>query len=322
MNRAHLHDHAPTWLQAWKQGWEDFWLAPADPRPLAAIRVIVGLTVLLYLWSFSGDLARWLGPAGLLSQPAAELITGGIDDRPQYRFSVLSLAGSPAELTAIHVGCLLIAAAFTIGLATRVSAALTLAVVLSYAHRTAGVGSLLDAVLPMFLLYLVIAPAGAFLSIDRLLQVPAWLRGGSGPGLAARIALRLMQVHFAALVFVMGAAKLYGDAWWDGEAMWFLMAQTHSRPLDLTFLREHPLLLNAWTHLVVYTQLALAPLVWSRLTRPVIVILAALAWVSLIPVTGQTLFCLFMAAAHGIYLPDWLSRLAGPAPVSQVLPAR
>lgn len=313
MNSAPVHDQAPAWFEAWKQGWEEFWLKPADPRPLATIRVVVGLTALLYLWSFSGDLARWLGPAGLLSPRAAELLTAGIDERPQYRFSILNLADTPAELSAIHVGCLVITAAFTIGLATRVSAALTLAVVLSYIHRTAAVGSLLDAVLPMFLLYLVIAPAGAFLSIDRLLQVPAWLRGGSGPGLTARIALRLMQMHFAALVFVMGAAKLYGDAWWDGEAIWFLLAQTHSRPLDFTFLREYPLLLNAWTHLVVYTQLALAPLVWSRLTRPIILILSVLAWLSLIPVTGQTLFCLFMAAAHGIYLPDWLSSFARPA---------
>jgi hypothetical protein len=111
-----------------------------------------------------------------------------------------------------------------------------------------------------------------------------------------------MQVHLAALYFVMGAAKLYGDFWWDGEAIWFLMAQTHSRPIDLSFLRGWELLLNAWTHLIAFTHLAFAALVWNRLTRPIVLALAAVTWLSLIPVTGQALLCLLMTAASVVYI--------------------
>jgi hypothetical protein len=268
-----------SWSQQWQQAWEQFWFTPADPRPLAALRIVVGLAALLYLWSFSYDLARWFGPQGLLAQETVDVLARGPDQRDVYRFSLLSLAHTPTELWVIHIAAI-----------------------------AAAIGGLLDPVLSMFLFYLCFAPAGACCSLDRLLGMPWWLAGGDRPSVAATIPLRLMQIHLAALYAVMGASKLYGNAWWDGEAIWLLMAQTHSRPLDLTGLRTWPFLLGGWAHLVAYTQLAFAALVWSRLTRPIILALAALAWLSLIPVTGQALFCLFMVAANIIYLPTWAVR--------------
>ena len=296
-----------SWPQAWKRAWEGFWFTPADSRPLAVIRIVVGLAALAYLASYSGDLVRWFGPHGLLPAETIAAVTG---DAPSFRFSLLHLADSPAELWTIHGMCVGAALLLTLGLASRAAAATTLIAVLSYVHRSFVFGGLIEPVLSMFLLYLCIAPCGAHLSLDRLLGMPAWLRGSDVPGVSATISLRLMQVHLAALYAVMGVTKLYGNAWWDGEAIWLLLAQTHSRPLDLTFLRDYPQLLAGWTHLIAYTHLAFAPLVWSSLTRPIVVTLAALTWLSLIPVTGQILFCLFMAAAVGIYLPGLLARLA------------
>jgi hypothetical protein len=294
-----------SWSQSWKRAWEGFWFAPADPRPLAVIRIVVGLTALAYLLSFGADLVRWFGPQGLLPPDALAAVTG---ESASYRFSVLLLADSPGELWTIHGMCVGAAALLTVGLATRGAAVGTLLAVLSYAHRGFPVASLIEPVLAMFLLYLCLAPAGAWCSLDRLLGMTVWLRGSDQPSVAANISLRLMQVHLAALYALMGITKLYGNAWWDGEAVWLLMAQTHSRPLDLTNLRGWPLLLSAWTHLIAYTHLAFAPLVWSRLTRPIVLTLATLTWLSLVPVTGQTLFCLFMAAASGIYVPDLVAR--------------
>lgn len=291
-----------TWSQQWQRGWERFWFTPADPRPLAAVRIIVGLAALLYLWSFSYDLARWFGPHGLVPSETASLIARGPDERAVYRYSLLSLTSSPTELWVVHIASIAAAAALTVGLATRLSTLLTLVAVLSYVHRAPLIGSLLEPVLSMFLFYLCFAPAGACCSLDKLLGMPAWLCGSDRPSVSAGITLRLMQIHLAALYAVMGAAKLYGNAWWDGEAIWLLVAQTHSRPLDLTRLRDWPYLLGGWTHLVAYTHLAFAALIWSRLTRPIVLTLATITWLSLIPVTGQTLFCLFMVAANVVYV--------------------
>jgi hypothetical protein len=106
---------------------------------------------------------------------------------------------------------------------------------------------------------------------------------------------------------MMGLTKLYGDAWWQGGAIWLLLAQTESRPLDLTGLRRAgqvgEYLLNFWTHTIIYFELAFPVLIWSRITRPILLALSIAIWSSLIVATGQSLFGLAMLATSIAFIP-------------------
>jgi hypothetical protein len=119
----------------------------------------------------------------------------------------------------------------------------------------------------------------------------------------ATLSLRLIQVHLAAFVLMMGTAKLNGDVWWEGEGIWHLLAQTHSRPIDLTALRGAELLVNFWTHAVVFVELAFPILVWPRLTRPLMLIAAVAVWLSLVLATGLWLFSLALIVASLAFVP-------------------
>jgi hypothetical protein len=112
-----------------------------------------------------------------------------------------------------------------------------------------------------------------------------------------------MQVHLAAFYLMMALSKTYGDAWWDGLAAWNLLAQTHSRPLDLSSLRGNEFLLNAWTHWIAWTQLLFPGLVWNRFSRPFILVAAGLMWLLLWLLTGLTSFCLLMLVGLLCFLP-------------------
>jgi hypothetical protein len=284
------------------------------------LRIGVGLITLAHFWSYQQDLTRWFGPRGLLPPDVVDVLVQGEEEPQAYRASHVPFAKSEAELWIVHAIFLAAAAAWTVGLGTRAAGAVTLAGVLSYVHAAPMLAGTLEPALSLMLFYLCLGPAGGALSLDRRLGLPRWLSGSHEPSLAANIALRLLQVHLAALYAVAGLSKLHGDAWWDGQAIWVLLAQTHSRPVDLSFLRStHAgrMLLDLWTHLVLYTQLAFAPLVFNRLTRPVVLACAALSWLSLIPVTGQLLLCLLMLAACAAYLPELVSQRLLP-----VAPAR
>jgi hypothetical protein len=163
--------------------------------------------------------------------------------------------------------------------------------------------------------YLTLAPSGACLSVDQCLR--ARRRAGAGspvpaaddraPSVAANIGLRLIQVHVAMFYAMMGLTKLYGDAWWQGEAIWILLAQTQSRPLDLTFLQRAgkfgEYAINLWTHGVVYFELALPVLVWYGWARRLLVALAAVVWLSIIAATGLVVFGLTMIVATAAFWP-------------------
>lgn len=308
------------WADAFGQAWNRFWFTPASPFPCAVLRILIGLIVVAHLLTLSGDLDRWFSRDAMLSQANIRaLINANVDD-PFFHYSYFSVL-TPTEAAIAHWAAIAVALLFTLGALTRVTGAVTLIALLAYIHRMPIVVAHAESVLVFLLAYLVIAPSGALFSID------AWLAARRGrpagkqpdePSVAAGIALRMIQVHLAAFIAMMGMSKFYGDAWWDGIAIWHLLAQTHSRPLDLTFLRRNEYLLNFWTHAVAYFELAFPVLVWPRLTRPIMLALAIVIWLSIIISSGLLSFGLLMIAASLAYWPpSTLRAVFGYAPATQ-----
>lgn len=299
-----------TWAEDFGRSWNEFWFRPADPTLCCLLRVGVGLVALLHLGSYGSDLARWFAAEGLLPAGTVDgLLGGGGTFHPTY----LTLAGSPTALWFCQACGLLAAAMLTLGLFSRASAALTAVATLALANRAPIISGQVEPVLIFMLLYLSLAPSGARFSLDALLIRPTLMRSSleliahkDEPSVLATLSLRLMQVHLAAFYLMMALAKTYGDAWWDGAAVWHLIAQTHSRPLDLSSLRRSEFLLNGWTHFIAWTQLLFPFLVWNRFSRPLVLTAAALLWVSMLPLTGLTSFCLLMLLATLCYLPPEL----------------
>lgn len=288
-------------------GWNRFWFTPADPLPLSLLRIGVGLLAAIYFLSYTGDLVLWFAPGGLLPMENVEPLVRTAPDAPLNRFSIFYSLSSPTELYAAHWACVIIALLFAAGLFTRITGALTAIAVLSYIHRVPILSSPLEPVLSMLTIYLVIGPAGKYFSLDRLL-LKRKADGGEKtanhePSLTANLSLRLMQVHFAAIVLAMALAKLNSYAWWEGEAVWHLLAQTISRPLDLTGLRTSKYLLNGWTHAIVYFELLFPVLIWNRLARPLLLGIGIALWLSLSLVTGMAMFSVGMILASLCYIP-------------------
>lgn len=113
----------------------------------------------------------------------------------------------------------------------------------------------------------------------------------------ATIATRLIQIHLALFVAMMGFSKLSGDVWWIGTGMWWLMARPESRLVDLTGLHATPKLVEAWTHLVVLFELTFPVLIWAPLARPLLLAWGLFTWASIALVTGDVPFALMMCVA-------------------------
>lgn len=306
-------------LDQFGRAWNRFWFTPADPLPCAVLRLLAGLLMAAYLLDQTASLPLWYARDGLLAPNVVdrllEITSGG---QPHYHLSYIRyLEGR--WLWAAHGLAILCSLALTAGWWSRTSNLLTLLALLAYVHRAPQVAGHAEPVLAFLLAYLLLAPSGACLSVD------AWLRrrrarasgapsatsdnaaGSPSPSIAANVSLRLIQVHLAMFTAMMGLTKLYGDAWWDGTAIWTLLAQTESRPWDLTGLRQlgdlGEYFLNAWAHLVVGVELALPVLIWSRGARLVLLPLAVLVWGSLVLATGLVLQMLALGTALIAFIP-------------------
>jgi hypothetical protein len=317
-----IREYFEMLVERFGQGWNRFWFTPSDPFTLGVIRVLTGIMAIYMVATFGPDLGAFFGKEGLIQPRLLEDLSAG---QPPYSFSYLNHLDTPAELTIAHGAGLAVLGLFTLGVATRVTSVLALVVVLSYIHRAPLVAAHFEWILAFMMFYLCLGPSGRCLSIDSLLSRRTRARSPHAPheeagaarnaaagSVAATVAIRLMQVHLAAVYLMMGLAKLMGGAqgsiWWTGDAMFWLVARPESRLVDLTGLHEY--VLNAWTHLVVWTEMLFPVLIWNRLARPLLLAISTLLWASLAVATGLVPFCLIMAIANLAYVPASILRSA------------
>ena len=166
------------------RSWNKFWFTPSDPFSLAAIRIATGLMALYYVASHTADLTRWFGPDGLLPIETVQRLQGGGEGSSQlvFHLSYLNYLVWPAELWIAHALGMAVLVGLILGFRTRIASVVSLVIVLSYVHRASFLTGQFEPLLTMLLVYLCLAPSGAFLSID------SWLREkNKGAGTAKKV---------------------------------------------------------------------------------------------------------------------------------------
>lgn len=267
--------------------WLAFWFTPADPRPLAAVRMLTGLLGLALAASYAADLEAWFGPDGMVPVSA----TG----RTGPTLSLFAVATSAPALQATFG--LLVAAlvAVTLGLASRLACVVAAVLWAALLNRGPVLAGPADDCLAVLLWCLAVGPSGAVWSLDR------WIgdrRGALPPAPSpwARVALGLVRVHAVAITAALLLAQLKGDAWWDGTAAWWLTARSQSRLVDLTGLyRGSEYLMNLVTHAIVGFEILFAGGLWFDATRRLLARAGLIAWPLIGILAGEPIWGLALA---------------------------
>ncbi len=298
------------------EGWNAFWFTPADPTLLGLMRVGTGL-MLLYTHAVWGlALGDFFGPDGWISHDLADLT-----QRNQTAYSWWWLV-PPRWQWAVYAASILVLLLFTVGFLTRVTSALALVVVISFAYRVPEATFGLDKLNAILTFYLTLGPSGAAVSLDRWL---ARRRRGAEPAPAQKSAManftqRLIQVHMCIIYFFAGTSKLTGAAWWSGEAMWLALGNLEYQTADMKWLAWHPLVINFLTHFSVLWEMSFCVLIWVPLLRPLVLLGTVLLHVGIGVCLGLWTFALVMIIGCMSFLPndrvrdlvEWLStRRAG-----------
>lgn len=302
--------------QRFGDGWNQFWFAPRDPYTLCVLRIVVGLVALYWQVTFAPDLITFFGPDGLL--PLSFVNSMSLSPT---EISYLDFAHTPLELWISQILGTAVLIAFTVGLFTRVSSVLAVIVVISYVHRGPQLAGEAEPILCLLTFYLCLAPCGQYLSVDawRAAQRSTAITGRPDERVVlhlswtATLATRLIQVHLVLIYAMMALSKMNGDAWWNGIAMWWLLARPESRTIDLTStLAGHPYVVNGWTHAQMIFELVFPVLIWNCLARPLLLAISAVMWGLLALATGMHLFALLMFAAGWAFVePDSLRAITG-----------
>lgn len=276
------------------RAWLRFWFEPADPRPLAVVRMLTGLLGLLLAASYAADLERWFGPAGMLSADA--VATWG--SRPSA--SLFAISSTPGFLWTAFAALVLAMVAVMVGLFSQLACLVAAVLWASLLQRGPMLAGPADDCLSVLLWCLAVGPCGAHWSLDRLLQERRGLpAAGDSPW--ARVSLGLLRVHVTAITLAIVLAQLKGDVWWDGTAAWWL-ADRPSQLLSLTGLfRRSEYLMNLVTHAIVGFESVFAVGIWWAVSRRPLARIGLVAW----PLVGVLVGEPYWGAAMAIFcVPD------------------
>ena len=300
---------------AW-EAWNEFWFAPTNPATLSLIRVLAG-AMLFYthlVWSF--DLSGFFGPEGWLPVQLMHDVHQYMNypnPDPRWIFSYFNYIQSPTVLWVVHVAALIVFFSLMIGFFSRTMAVLAFLIAVSYANRvTPGAYFGLDKINCFLAMYVMLGPCGARYSLDRI-----WRRGAAAdvpPSTAANIAIRLLQLHMCIIYLFSGLGKLQGDTWWDGLAVWFSSANLEYQFLvDMTWLKNHIYLFNLMTHVTVFWELFYCALIWPRLTRPWMLLVAVAVHGGIAVAYGMPTFGLVMLIGNLAFVsPETVGRWVDP----------
>jgi hypothetical protein len=224
-----------------------------------------------------------------------------------------------------HLAGIAVAVLFLLGLWTRVVSVLTWAIALGYCHRASPALFGMDTMMAILLFYLMFAPCGATLSLDRLIERyrdgaralrghAAPLSPAPGPSVSANVVTRLLQVHFCIIYFASGASKLQGAAWWNGTAIWMTWSNYEFAPPKFEFFtpalqwvaQSRWLLEAIMTGGAAFTlalELGFPFLVWRPRWRPVMLVGAVLLHTGIAVMMGLVAFSLFMMVIAASFIP-------------------
>jgi hypothetical protein len=229
---------------------EAFFFPPASQRPMAVLRVVLSLILLIQALAFSNQLFELYGDQGILQGSLAHYLTGG-DLGIRALFQNVGIS----ETLWLRV----MFTAYTLSL---------LALVVNFGGRiAAGTACLTHTGL------LQIGTLSSY-GVDQFAQVALFyliLCPGTHPDACpspwAGFVRRLLQINLCLAYLCSGLAKARGADWWTGEAIWRALMMPVYRTLPMEWLAGFPVLakLLCWGTLLL--EIGYIVFIWPRATR-------------------------------------------------------
>lgn len=164
-----------------------------------------------------------------------------------------------------------------------------------------------DTMIHVCLFYCAWMPAGECLSLDRYRSKRAIV-----PTFMARVGIRTLQLHLCIIYANTGIAKMRGEQWWSGEAIWRALMQPQFSVMDYSWLAGFPALAMLACWAVMFIECGYPVFIWPARTRPFWLVATVALHSGIGAMMGLWMFSLIMivmnASAFGVELLDSSAR--------------
>jgi hypothetical protein len=288
--------------RSFSEWWNDFFFRPQRPTPVALFRILYGLLNIANLLLLRPDWLTWYGPHAYMSMETMRRLSTGA----RINFFVL-LPQTDFAVNAFFWIFMACAVALTLGYLTRFSCVAVFFCLISMHERNLYILNGADIVMRVTGFFLMFAPSGGALSIDRLRRIWTGREGPEVP-LYSPWAQRLIQIQVSVIYLSTVGLKLLGKSWRNGTAIYYVVRLNAFRRFPVPFTNNLFLIrFFTWSTLVV--EFAIGALVWIGSLRYAILIAATLLHLFIEYSMNLPLFELMMMSTYVTFIyPEDLSR--------------
>lgn len=223
----------------------------------------------------------------------------------QYRYSFLiSFPGALA--LKICTGVFLVSlVTLGFGIFSRFSALIAFVMHVSFMHRNMAIVYGLDMISAFFLFYLIFAKTDS-----KPKSKNSWAQ------MLSSMALRFTQIQVCVIYAYSGWEKLKGPAWWRGEAIWSVFANTQIARWNMDWVAHFPLVISAVTYATLLFEIYFPALIWLKRWRAALLVLGVLLHLGIGLVVFIPFFSALMVLSYVSFLTpneaEWILRRVNP----------
>ena len=252
------------------QAWNEFFFAPQPPTAISLFRVLYGMLLIANLTFLRPDWLAWYSEHSWVTLPTMLKL------EPVPRLNLFTVIPRDDRwVEALFWIFLASAVSLTVGFLTRTSSVIAFLCLTSIQQRNLFITHSGDTFLRVAGFFLMFAPAGAALSIDRMLRVR---KGKEGPEIQPKPpwAQRMIQIELALLYFVTFWWKSTGATWVNGTAVYYLNHLAEYQGLPVPSWLQHPIFEKLGSWLTLAIEFSLGLLVWFKELRYPVLLLGLL----------------------------------------------
>lgn len=277
------------------EAWNQFFFEPIAPTSIALYRILFGLLVIIDLILLWPDWLTWYGEHAFLSMETLRQVAAGT------RLNLLaSLPQDDWWILAFYWVFMLFAISLTVGFHTRLSSIAVFLCLTSIHQRNIYILNSGDTLLRVTGFFLMFAPAGAALSVDRLLRI--WRGEGMAIQAEPPWAQRMIQIETAVAYLSTFYWKMLGRTWVDGTALHYVFRLQDLRRFPPPPI-ESALLLKLGTWMALVIEFACGVLIWFKETRYIVLLLGVSLHAGIEYTMNIPLFQSIILATYVTFIP-------------------
>lgn len=287
------------------QSWNAFWFDPLSEINLSVMRWMLGITMFLMYIPRQFSAAAFFGPNSVIAESQALEIV------PQFmRPPFLLMSGLSEYAATLHIVFLLLLALFTLGMFSgnlgRVFSMILWLLHIGFVQRNYAVVFGADLIGGIFLLYVGLSQKAVGLKITDLFKKgikQTWLDDQNlKTDMLGSVFYRMTQVQLCVIYAYTGFEKLKGASWWDGTALWTVLANPQMTTVSMSWVRHFPLVIVAFTFMTVLFEIYFPLLVWSEKWKKYVLSAGVLLHIGIALFLGLFSFATIMLSTYVLFV--------------------